>query len=107
MVNISDAALDKAKEILNSEGKADWAFRFYTAGRSCCGPSYGIDIVENPEEEDQIIEKDGVKVFVDKTASESLSGMEIHYVVDGEREGFVINNPNPSSSCGPGCSSCG
>ena len=27
------------KEILESEGKSEWGFRFYTAGSSCCGPS--------------------------------------------------------------------
>ena len=46
-------------DILSSEGKADWGFRFYVAGSSCCGPSFGIDIVENAVDGDETIEKNG------------------------------------------------
>lgn len=110
MVNISDAASAKSKEILEKEGKAGWGFRFFTSGSSCCSPSYDIDIVENAVDGDETIEKDGVKFYVDKTTLESLQGMEIHFIDEGDKQGFVINNPNPTEapSCGPSCSSsCG
>ncbi len=107
MVTISDTAAEKTREILYAEGKTGWGLRFYTAGSSCCGPSYGIDVVENPDDEDHVIEKNGTKFFIDKDASQKLDGMTIDFVDDGERQGFVINNPNPPS-CGPSCgSSCG
>jgi len=107
MVSISDTAVGKAKEILEAEGKAGWGFRFYTAGSGCCGPSFGIDIVEQPLPDDEIIQKDGLKMFIEKSASDKLNGMKIDYLSDGEREGFIITGNEPSS-CGPGCgSSCG
>jgi iron-sulfur cluster assembly accessory protein len=107
MVTLSDSAAEKTREILSVEGKADWGVRFYIAGSSCCGPSYGIDIVENPVDGDDVIEKNGVKFFIDKSASEKLDGMEINFIDEGERQGFVINNPNPPT-CGPSCGpSCG
>ena len=59
---------------------------------------------------DETLEKDGVKFFVDAATLESLKGMEIHFIDEGEKQGFVINNPNPpeAPSCGPSCgSSCG
>jgi iron-sulfur cluster assembly accessory protein len=110
MVNISDAAAAKSKEILKTEGKDGWGFRFFTSGSSCCGPSYGIDIVENAVDGDETLEKDGVKFYVDQTTLDSLKGMEIHFIDEGDKQGFVINNPNPpeAPSCGPSCgSSCG
>jgi iron-sulfur cluster assembly protein len=107
MVSISDTAVGKAKEILKAEGKSEWGFRFYTAGSSCCGPSYGIDIVEQPSAEDEVVEKDGIKMYIEKSASEKLNGMKIDYLDDGERQGFIITGNEPSS-CGPGCgSACG
>jgi iron-sulfur cluster assembly accessory protein len=107
MVTLSDSATEKTREILSVEGKADWGVRFYIAGSSCCGPSYGIDIVENPIDGDDVIEKNGVKFFIEKSASEKLDGMEINFIDEGERQGFVINNPNPPT-CGPSCGpSCG
>ncbi len=106
MVTISDTAAEKTKEILSAEDKAEWGLRFYTAGTSCCGPSYGIDIVENPIDGDEVIEKNGTKFFIDKDASEKLDGMTIDFVDEGERQGFVLTGGKPS--CGPSCgSSCG
>lgn len=104
MVSVSDAAAEKTREILSAEGKAEWGLRFYTAGSSCCGPSYGIDIVENPTDGDEVIEKNGTKFFIDKDASQSLSGMTIDFVDEGEKQGFVLTG-GQAPSCGPSCGS--
>lgn len=116
MVTITDKAAAKAVSILAAEGKADWGLRIYNAGGGCCGPSYGLDIDEKPLADDDVVEKAGLKVFVDKTTMEALKGMQLDYLEDGEREGFVINggaDPSCGSgggaapSCGSGCKSCG
>ena len=107
MITVSDAAAEKTKEILSAEGKAEWGLRFFTAGSSCCGPSYGIDIVENPSDGDEVIEKNGTKFFIEKSTSEKMKGLEIHFVDDGQQQGFVLKGDQPSS-CGPECGpSCG
>jgi iron-sulfur cluster assembly protein len=107
MVSVSDTAAEKTKEILTAEGKADWGLRFFTAGGGCCGPSFGIDVVENPVDGDEVIEKNGSKFFIDKEAYEKLSGKTIDFIDDGQKQGFIVNDPNPPS-CGPSCgSSCG
>jgi len=107
VVTISDTAAGKAKEILTAEGKENWGLRIYTAEGGCCGPSYGMDIDERSTAEDEIFEKDGLRVFMDKKTSKNLDGMVIDFIDDGERQGFVITGGQPSSSCGSGCSSCG
>lgn len=110
MLKISDLAAEKAKEILKAEGKEGWGLRVFVHGSSCCGPSYGMDLDQNPSEGDETIEKDGLKVFVDKEASASLSSKEIDYIKNDQGEGFVINGgeePSSGSSCSSGCSSCG
>lgn len=107
MVTVSDIAADKTKEILNAEGKSGWGLRFFTAGSGCCGPSYGIDIVENAVDGDEIIEKNGVSFFLEKATAEKMDGMEIHFIDEGEKQGFVLTG-NEAPSCGPSCgSSCG
>jgi iron-sulfur cluster assembly protein len=110
MVTISDLAAEKGKAILTAEGKAEWGLRVYLSGSSCCGPAFGMDLNEQPVEGDKVLEKDGLKVFVEKGASEKLDGMEIHFMDNGEQQGFVIRGNQPSS-CNPqegsGCSSCG
>lgn len=104
MLTITDRAVDKAKEILIAEGKDNWGIRIYCAGESCCGPSYGLDINEMPSAGDEVINRDGLKLFIEKFAFERLSGMQIDYYEDIERSGFIITGLAPS--CGSGCSGC-
>jgi iron-sulfur cluster assembly accessory protein len=111
---ITEKAAEKAKVVLAEEGKTDWGLRVYNAGGGCCGPTFGLDIDEKASTNDQIFEKDGLKVFVDNGCAASLQEMQLDYYDDGERAGFILSGgPAPScgsdggpSSCGSGCSSC-
>lgn len=105
MLKISDSAAEKAKEILKAEGKEAWGLRVFVHGSGCCGPSYGMDINEQAAEGDEVIEKNGLKVFVDRQAAESLSNKEIDFLKTPQGEGFVING-GEAPSCSSGCSSC-
>ncbi len=115
MVTITEKAAEKAKAILAAEGKDSWGLRIYSAGGGCCGPSYGLDIDEKPLSDDEVIEKDGLRVFVDRNMAGTLAGMQLDYFEDGEREGFTLSggaapscgSGGSASSCGSGCSSCG
>ena len=106
MLKVSDIAAEKAKAILKSEGKEGWGLRIFIHGAGCCGPSYGMDIDEKGAEGDETVEKNGLKVFIDKEAVESLSNKEIDYIKTEQGEGFIINSPD-APSCSSGCSSCG
>lgn len=106
MFTITEKAAEKAVEILAAEGKDSWGLRIYNAGGGCCGPSYGLDIEEKPLADDEIIEKNGLKVFIDKDTLSGLKGMQLDYYDDGEREGFILSGGTPPS-CSSGCSSCG
>jgi iron-sulfur cluster assembly protein len=106
MFIITDAASDKATELLTAEGKAGWGLRITIEGSGCCGPSYGMDIDENPAEGDEVTEKNGLRVFADKDTHEKLSGMIMDFIDDGQRQGFVIKAEGPSSCACPPGSSC-
>ncbi len=104
-MTITDKAAEKAKTILEGEGKAEWGIRIFVAGESCCGPAYGLNIQEKQMPNDEIIEKNGLKVFVDRQLLKTLSGMQLDYYADEEKEGFIFTGGAPS--CGSGCESCG
>jgi iron-sulfur cluster assembly accessory protein len=109
VLEITEIAAQKAKEILAAEGKASWGLRVYKAGESCCGPSYGLDINEHPLQTDDVLVKDGLKVFVDKDLMTGLAGMALDYYQDSEREGFIMTGGIPScgADAGPSCGSGG
>ncbi|TAN45104.1 MAG: iron-sulfur cluster assembly accessory protein [Nitrospirae bacterium] len=107
MVTVTEKAAEKGKEILAAEGKHGWGIRIYNAGSGCCGPSFGLDIDENPLADDDVVEKNGLRVFVEKSLSPNLVGMQLDYLEGEEHEGFVLNGGGSAPSCSSGCSSCG
>jgi iron-sulfur cluster assembly accessory protein len=103
-MTITDKAADKAKELLASEGKENWGIRVYVAGENCCGLSYGLNVQEKEMPNDEVIEKNGLKVFMDKQTLETLSGKQLEYHTEGEAEGFILTGG--ISSCGSTCDTC-
>lgn len=103
MITITDEAVEKAKEVLAAEGKSGWGIRVFVSGGGCCGPAYGMDIAENPETGDEVLEKNGLRLFADKESATKLVGCVVDYLKDGQHEGFVIKDPNAASSCSSGC----
>jgi len=115
-MTITEKAAEKAKTILAGEGKENWGIKIFVAGQSCCGPSFGLDLQEAKMPDDEVIEQNGLKVFVDKQTLETLSDREFDYCAGEEGEGFIFTggvsscSPSGSSACGSdssGCSSCG
>ncbi len=53
---------------------------------------------------DEVLEKNGLKVFIDQTTSMGLSSMEMDFVEEKEGSGFVLKGQMPPASSG--CSSC-
>ena len=70
----------------------------------CSGFQYGLNIEDGPESDDEVVEIQGVKVFVDPFSAQYLEGVEIDYVTSFMGQGFVFENPNASSTCGCGLS---
>lgn len=106
MIAITTVAVEKAKQVLSQEGKSEWGLRIYIAGSSCCGPSFGMDLSEKPTEGDTVVENDGLKVFIDKDATDKLNGMKLDFMDDGTRQGFVVTG-GQQPTCSTDKGSCG
>jgi iron-sulfur cluster assembly accessory protein len=103
---ISDKAAEIAMAILEKEDKNKWGIRIYVAGSGCCGPTYGLNLQEEQMPSDEVIKKNGLKVFVNKELLQSLSGMKLDYYKDENSEGFIFTGSTPSCSSSS-CNSCG
>jgi len=106
MLTVTDKAAEKAMEILDHENKKEWGIRIYITGTGCCGPTYGLNLQEEQMPSDEVIEKNGLKVFVNKELLLSLSGMQLDYYKDDNVEGFIFTGSAPSCSSS-NCNSCG
>ena len=77
--------------------------RVFVTGGGCSGFSYGFTFDEGEaEEDDAVIENEGVRVLVDPMSYQYLEGAEIHYTEDLQGSQFVVQNPNAATTCGCG-----
>lgn len=104
-INITDKAITEVKKIMEENSiPGDYGLRVGIKGGGCSGLTYtlGFDAEERPG--DNIIEKDGVKVYIDMKSNLYLSGTELDFTDGLNGRGFVFNNPNAKRTCGCGSS---
>ncbi|MBI2579968.1 MAG: iron-sulfur cluster assembly accessory protein [Candidatus Aenigmarchaeota archaeon] len=101
-VVVTDFAAKKVLEIMKSNGKEGWCLRIGVKRGGCSGYSYLMDFEQAPASDDTVLEKNGLKYFIDPKSMEMLNGAVIDYVESLQGAGFKIENPNAQSSCGCG-----
>lgn len=104
LLNFTDNAAQKVRQLLDEEDNSELKLRVYITGGGCSGFQYGFMFDENAEDGDEVIEKLGVTLLVDPMSGQYLEGAEIDYVEGLEGAQFVIRNPNAATTCGCGSS---
>ncbi|MFC4624251.1 Fe-S cluster assembly scaffold SufA [Daeguia caeni] len=101
VMTLTDAAAARVREIVEAREDA-LGIRVGVKKGGCAGMEYTIDLVTEAKPGDDVIEKDGAKVFVAPEATLFLLGTQMDFEVTTLRTGFVFNNPNQTSACGCG-----
>lgn len=102
MITLSNAALDKIKDILQEENNPSAKIRAFVQGGGCSGFSYGF-IIDTEQSEDDFVIADNL-VLVDGSSMQYLEGATIDYVEDLIGSSFKVVNPNAETTCGCGSS---
>lgn len=100
----SDNAAAKVKALIKEEGNDSLKLRVYVTGGGCSGFQYGFTFDENINEDDTVVQNNGVTLLVDPLSFQYLTGAEVDYVESLQGSQFVIRNPNASTTCGCGSS---
>ncbi|TMD28025.1 MAG: iron-sulfur cluster insertion protein ErpA, partial [Chloroflexi bacterium] len=103
-LSLTNAAATKLRELTAEETSPDIGLRVYVYSGGCSGFRYGMMIEDAPTEDDQLLEANGVRVYVDGKSIDLLRGSEIDYVDTLMGAGFTVNNPNAVAACGCGSS---
>jgi len=100
----TDSAANKVQQLIIDENNDDLMLRVFVQGGGCSGFQYGFTFDETVQEDDTVVENQGVKLLIDPMSYQYLVGAEIDYTEGLEGEQFVIRNPNAVTTCGCGSS---
>ena len=103
-INFTDSAVSKVRELIEEESNPDLKLRVFITGGGCSGFQHGFTFDEIANEDDFVIDREGVKFLVDTMSYQYLVGAEIDYIDSFEGSQFTIKNPNAQTTCGCGSS---
>jgi iron-sulfur cluster assembly protein len=103
-IEVSEAAADEALRLLEGEGMDTdvSGLRLFVQQGGCAGLSYGMRFDYEPEDEDTVFERHGLRVFVDEASMNYIEGSVLDFEDGLQGEGFHVENPNVVSECGCG-----
>ncbi len=100
----SNNAAKKVKELIEEEGSPDLKLRVFVSGGGCSGFQYGFTFEDTSNDDDTLVDNDGVTLLIDPMSLQYLVGAEIDYQDSLQGSQFVIRNPNATTTCGCGSS---
>ena len=104
MITLTESAVAKITDILAEENNPKVKLRTFVQGGGCSGFSYGFTLDEEQNDDDFVIDNNGVIVLIDSTSMQYLQGAVIDYKEELMGSNFTINNPNAQTTCGCGSS---
>lgn len=103
---VTPPAVEEIKKFM--EGEDDLpktaGLRVRVVPGGCSGFQYSLNIEEESRQGDHVIDRDGIRLFVDMFSAQYLTGITIDYVTNMMGSGFTFENPNATGGCGCGSS---
>ena len=101
-IQLTSAAADKVKELLQQEGQPDVVLRVAVQPGGCSGLRYQMFLDDKLAETDVLSEQHGVRVAVDRMSAPYLKEAKVDFVDTLEASGFTIDNPMAQGTCACG-----
>ena len=102
-IALTERATRRISEIMTREPEGSM-LRISVNGGGCSGFAYAFDVDRMRQDDDIVVERDGVSVLVDQVSLQYMDGSVIDFVDDLIGQSFKIENPHAVASCGCGTS---
>ena len=104
-ITVTQTAVTEVRKFMEDQGASEEAgLRVAVLPGGCSGFQYGLNIEDSAQDDDEIFESNGIRLFVDPFSGQYLDGVEIDYVTTMMGAGFTFKNPNATGGCGCGSS---
>ena len=102
VLTLTDRAVARARDLLARAEAPAIGLRLAVSNKGCSGMSYVVEYADGPRKFEEVVEAQGVKIFIDPKAVMYLIGAEMDYVEGVLKSGFEFKNPNEKGRCGCG-----
>ncbi|MBH2006257.1 MAG: iron-sulfur cluster assembly accessory protein [Myxococcaceae bacterium] len=104
-IQLTEKAIEVAKAaLLETTSEEGEYLRISVHGGGCAGFKYGLSFSADTDENDLVMDYDGLKVVTDVFTATQISGTVIDYEETLSGSGFRFNNPTAKRTCGCGSS---
>ncbi|GHF12999.1 iron-binding protein IscA [Kordiimonas sediminis] len=100
-ITVTDTAAEHIRALLAKNADAI-GIRLGTSTHGCSGMGYTVDYVETPSDDDELVETQGLKIYVDRKSLLFILGTEMDWENSMFSTGFKFTNPNEKGRCGCG-----
>ena len=102
MIDLTESAVNAVRSAIAGAGQPVEGLRIKVEAGGCAGFKYMMGLVSDIEPADFVVERGGVKVFVDQTSLPHLDGTTVDFVIGLQGSGFTFDNPQARNSCSCG-----
>ncbi len=102
LITLTESAAAKLREHFEHRGIEGEALRVKVTSGGCSGLRYDLHFESEVGDSDEELEQQGVRVLVDGESAVYLAGSTLDYADGLNDSGFVIVNPNATTTCGCG-----
>ena len=104
ILTLTESAVQRVQALVEKGAGEDniLGLRVMITSTGCSGHAYKIEYATETKAGEDVIEQDGVKIFIDPMAIMYILGSTMDFEQDELQSQFVFNNPNEASRCGCG-----
>lgn len=102
MITLTEKAVEKLKEIAESEAIGHTSVRIGLKGGGCAGMTHEMNFDDIKKDTDEVLELDGVTILIDHISSQYMENVTVDWEDQLISSGFKFKSPDITGSCGCG-----
>jgi iron-sulfur cluster assembly protein len=102
LIELTESAVTRVRSLMERSDKPVAGLRVAIKPSGCSGHKYVVEYADGPLPLEDVVEQEGVTLYIDPMASMFLIGATMDYVESKLESGFVFENPNEKGRCGCG-----
>ncbi len=102
-IALTPSAAARVAAIAAKQGKPA-ILRLSVEGGGCSGFQYRFGLADATDDDDAVVETDGVRLTVDPISLDLVRGAQVDFVESLGGAAFRVTNPNAAAGCGCGSS---